>query len=966
MDTVGLAMIVRDTADTLDVCLASVKGLFEQIVIVDTGSVDSTIDIARRYTDEVYSIPWTYDFAAARNVSWQYLQTDWKFWLDGDDILVGREYFDELVSKCAAQGLDGAILEYFYAFDAVGAKILAQLEPSILSRQVSAQYVFDNLKPRCITTQYRERLVRNDPSWTWLYPIHEALPAAGRRLGKYDKVKIIHRRHTRVIQAPTRRNLDILDRVPTDRRDERIWFYYGLEHASAGDIDQAIEAFEKFLPLGTVEDERYLANHYLADLYRAKGDLPRSSDYDLRAVAIRPMWRDAYAGLLETSVRQQDWLRAIYYGAQTKKAEIPDTPFAFNPLHEEVGWVGDYVRALVEIGQHEEALAEVERALTVVPEDSAFNHNADVLSVSLNIKKGSQAIANAIEFFLRHDDAETAALILARLSPELRKNRDIQEWTKITGEICGRAASGGIAQEPLKIPPSIVVAEDLTEQDSLWWYDIRMKYIQEQLALRPHIQKVLQVGGPVEVRQAYIDMGLEGHRVEYLHQIVGEYDAVILWNALERAKNPEELVARARQVIAPGGELIVIVSNGPNKKGLAPPDAKTVRLRAFSIDALRQVVGTTRLPTLIEGWSAEAGDLYLSVPLPLLLGRSKSIAIVCPGAPEPWGPWSLGVGIGGSEEAVVRLSRAFTRRGHNVTVYGSGWVGEDKLSSGPMVLSYGPRYLPISEYKPADVVLGWRYPEIFLNQIRPFDGEWRALWLHDSIDKERVAAAAPFLDKIWCISDYHAGLYSGIPGIYKGRNGIDAWEFPQEAPERNPAKLMYVSTPFRGLGQLLERHWPQIKQAIPEAELHCYYGWESADKMGATSTPDGAAFKLRVMELCKQPGVVWHGRVGQPELYREFMTAGVWSYYSTWAEENCISSYIAQAGGAWPVVTPIGALPQSSVFGWKARDGEFVSAIIEAVRTEDGRERMMEWARKWTSWDDCAAAWERLWLGYEA
>ena len=162
---------------------------------------------------------------------------------------------------------------------------------------------------------------------------------------------------------------------------------------------------------------------------------------------------------------------------------------------------------------------------------------------------------------------------------------------------------------------------------------------------------------------------------------------------------------------------------------------------------------------------------------------------------------------------------------------------------------------------------------------------------------------------------------------------------------------------------LFERYWPEIKRRVPEAEVHAYYGWESADKMGATSTPDGRAFKEKVIRLCEQPGVFWHGRTGQADLHKEMLSAGVFSYPSRWREENCISVYKAQALGCWPVVFPEGALEQSTVFGWKVDAGAFADAVVLAIKSDESRAKMMLWARANLSWDGVASDYERLWLG---
>ena len=879
-DSVGLAMIVRDCEETLNQCLLSVHELFDQLVIVDTGSKDGTVEIAKKFGAEISHFTWIDDFSAARNESFSKLKTEWAFWLDSDDILVGREYLEDMLQKCIGQKLEGVVLEYLYAFDGVGEKILTeQIDPLIRSGRLVPQELIQQLSLRCVTTQHRERLVRNDPNWRWAYPVHEALPSAGHRLGKYAQMKVVHRRHVQKRAATNRRNLDILLKVPRSKYDERIWFYLGLEHAHHQEFDAATAAFETYLPLSTVSDERYLALHFLGDLYRFKGDLDRSVGYDLQAVALRPTWRDAYAGLLETHAKKQDWNSCIYYGAMAKRAEVPETPFAINPLHETVGWVGDYVRALMEVGQLDEALLESEGALGRVPEDKGHQHNVDTLSVALNLRRGQQAVADAAEFFLRHDDAETAGLLIARSNPVLRDCEIVKQWTRVAGSICGAASRGEIPRD------SLHPCEDT-------WDEPRVKYLFDYISQAPEIKTILQIGGPLETNVLYGEYGLKAKRVEKVDQIAGgRYDAVVLWSCLERVKYPEDVVRQARQVVNSGGYIFAFVPNGPSTRGLAPPTSERVRLRAYSVDAFRQVVGTVRMPALVGGGSADSGDLALTIPIPISSTRSRSIAIVCPLAPEIWGPESLGRGIGGSEEAVIRLSRAFTRRGHTVTVYGSGFVGADVGSWGEI------SYKLIPGYTPTEILIGWRHPEIFLNQVRPLEAGWRALWLHDSIDRQRVEMASQWVDAIWCISDYHAGLYSGISKIYSGRNGIDPWEMaPCEDEDsieknRNPFRMVYVSTPFRGLNVLLERYWPSIVQKIPQAELHCYYGWDSADRMGVTATPEGVAFKQRVMSLVESlPNITWHGRIGQRDLYRELLKSGVWCYPSTWKEENCCAA----------------------------------------------------------------------------
>ena len=64
---VSLTMIVRDEEKNLPHCLESVRGIFDEIVVVDTGSTDRTVEIARSFGARVFDFVWVEDFAAARN-----------------------------------------------------------------------------------------------------------------------------------------------------------------------------------------------------------------------------------------------------------------------------------------------------------------------------------------------------------------------------------------------------------------------------------------------------------------------------------------------------------------------------------------------------------------------------------------------------------------------------------------------------------------------------------------------------------------------------------------------------------------------------------------------------------------------------------------------------------------------------------------------------------------------------------
>ncbi|MEW5860877.1 MAG: glycosyltransferase family 2 protein, partial [Cyanobacteriota bacterium] len=80
-------MIVKNEEASLPQCLNSVKNVVDEMVVLDTGSTDKTVEIAREFGAKVYHFEWCNDFSAARNESLKYVQGDWVLVLDADEVL---------------------------------------------------------------------------------------------------------------------------------------------------------------------------------------------------------------------------------------------------------------------------------------------------------------------------------------------------------------------------------------------------------------------------------------------------------------------------------------------------------------------------------------------------------------------------------------------------------------------------------------------------------------------------------------------------------------------------------------------------------------------------------------------------------------------------------------------------------------------------------------------------------------
>ena len=97
MKTIALTMIVKNEARSIARCLDSVAPWVDRMIVLDTGSTDDTMAIARAHGAEVYERRWTNDFAAARNAALAKSDADWNLVLDADEWLTsGGEYLQGL------------------------------------------------------------------------------------------------------------------------------------------------------------------------------------------------------------------------------------------------------------------------------------------------------------------------------------------------------------------------------------------------------------------------------------------------------------------------------------------------------------------------------------------------------------------------------------------------------------------------------------------------------------------------------------------------------------------------------------------------------------------------------------------------------------------------------------------------------------------------------------------------------
>lgn len=150
MVTISACMIVKNEAAVLKRCLDSLKDLYDELIIVDTGSTDETKEIAKEYTNKIFDFEWIDDFSAARNFATSKATCDYVYVPDADEVLdkENRQKF-----KLLKGVLDPAV-------DIVQMRYVNQLENGSV-------YNFD--------AELRPKLFKRVRSFVFIDPIHETL-----------------------------------------------------------------------------------------------------------------------------------------------------------------------------------------------------------------------------------------------------------------------------------------------------------------------------------------------------------------------------------------------------------------------------------------------------------------------------------------------------------------------------------------------------------------------------------------------------------------------------------------------------------------------------------------------------------------------------------------------------------------------------------------------------------------------
>ncbi|MBE5935805.1 MAG: glycosyltransferase family 2 protein [Lachnospiraceae bacterium] len=231
MIDVSLCMIVKNESEVLDRCLKSIYDLVEEIIIVDTGSVDNTKEIARKYTDKIYDFKWCDDFAAARNYAFSKATKEYIYSADADEVVdeVNRKKFLDL-KKAMLPEIE--IVQMIYHTD--------------MTYNTTENF----------TRDLRPKLYKRLRNFTWINPIHETV-----RLEP-----VVYNSDIEILHMPTsnhcQRDLNLFEKIleKEGELNNKLHMMYAREVYKSGTDEQLLKSkdyFENILHKQIITNEDY-------------------------------------------------------------------------------------------------------------------------------------------------------------------------------------------------------------------------------------------------------------------------------------------------------------------------------------------------------------------------------------------------------------------------------------------------------------------------------------------------------------------------------------------------------------------------------------------------------------------------------------------------------------------------------------------------------------------------------------
>jgi FkbM family methyltransferase len=288
-------------------------------------------------------------------------------------------------------------------------------------------------------------------------------------------------------------------------------------------------------------------------------------------------------------------------------------------------------------------------------------------------------------------------------------------------------------------------------------------------------------------------------------------------------------------------------------------------------------------------------------------------------------------GLGGSESAVILISKELAKLGFDVTVYNNC---KDGSNSKPGIYN-GVKYIDNSDAKTDtseyDIAIVSRTVTPFISREWPFihTAKKRILWLHDTfIEGDQIMedlVVSGKIDHIFTLSDWHTSYiltcahgkkrnYEVLKkAIFQTRNGAVCHIPEVDLSKKDPNHFVYNSSATKGMIPLVDDIWPKIKEKIPNAKLTVIGGYYRFREGATPDAQENTVAELAKRKDLKDLGITFTGVIPQYEIAQILANAWMMLYPGAFPETFGISSLESLLYNTPLVTTRFGALEETAV-----------------------------------------------------
>jgi tetratricopeptide (TPR) repeat protein len=382
----SLCMIVKNEESSIPQVLISVKNVVDEMVILDTGSTDRTVEIAKEFGARVHHFQWCNDFSAARNEVLNYVQGDWVLVLDADEVLNW-----EIVPHMKQAMKPERHLVINLVRQEVGA---SQSPYSLVSRLFRNHPEIRFSRPyHAMVDDSVQALLQREPHWQVV-----SLPGVAIKHYGYQPGAIA------ALDKFTRARQAMEGFLASHPNDPYVCSKLGALYVQIGQVSEGIELLERGLRATLVESEVLFELHYhLANAYTGLKNLTRALEHYQVAIQqpILPLLKlGAYNNLGNLLLAAGDLTNAKRAYETTLKID-PSLAAGHNNL-------GMTLKAL---GRFEEAIASYQKAIQLNPDYADAYQNLGVVLLKLGkVPESLSAFGKAIALHEAKNPAEAQRL----------------------------------------------------------------------------------------------------------------------------------------------------------------------------------------------------------------------------------------------------------------------------------------------------------------------------------------------------------------------------------------------------------------------------------------------------------------------------------------------------------------------------------------------------------------------------